>query len=58
MIISSSNSERELLGIINKLDKNKQLSTQCCVNVWPDGGAAIVIIIMQPCLWNAVYAIM
>ena len=34
MIISSSNSERELLGILNKLDKNKQLSTQCYVNVY------------------------
>ena len=28
MIISSFNSKRELLGILNKLDKNKQLFTK------------------------------
>ena len=31
MIISSFNCECELLGILNELDKNKQLSIQCCV---------------------------
>ena len=64
MIISSFNSECELLGILNELDKNKQLSIQCClasgatiilIKRWV---TLIVIIIMQPCLWNAEYAIM
>ena len=35
MIISSFNSECDLLGILNELDENKQLLIQCCVNVWP-----------------------
>ena len=72
MIISSFNSECELLGILNELDKNKQVSIQCCGNVnlasVADGGATIilikrwvtliVIIFVQPGLWNADYAIM
>ena len=33
--ISSFNSERELRGTLNELDKHKQLLTQCCVNGGP-----------------------
>ena len=33
--ISSFNSEREVRGILNELDKHKKLSTQCCGNAGP-----------------------
>ena len=50
------------VAALNELDKHKQLSTKCCVDRGPTiilskrWVTRIVIIIMQPFLWNADYA--